>query len=130
MEHFGRRVCGGASLHGIFAPGRAGRDSRRTLSIYRLVLVEQRFSRPRPRFEDISTCGGMDALGILPPAWIHSALSPSHQPPDPVYGLTRKNHANAEAASSLRVRKPSTISLRSLAVHKTGVREDMVLGLF
>src|SRR5271165_7200128 len=87
MEHFGRRVCGGASLHGIFAQGRAGRDSRRTLSIYRLVLVEQRFSRPRSRFEDISSCCGMDALGILPPAWIRSALSPSHQPPDPVYGI-------------------------------------------
>src|ERR1700730_18496614 len=87
MEHFGRRVCGGSSLHGIFAPGRVGRDSRWTLSFYRLVLIEQRFSRPGPRFEDIAAGCGMDTLGSLPPDWICSALSSSHQPPDPVYGV-------------------------------------------
>src|SRR5271165_1018825 len=100
MEHFGRRVCGGASLYGIFAPGRVRRDSRRTLSIYRLVLVEQCFSRPRPRFEDISTCCGMDTLGSLPPAWIHSALSPSHQPPDPVYGVGASLYSSSSSNSS------------------------------
>jgi hypothetical protein len=42
--------------------------------------------------------------------------------------LARKNHTLGEAARSLQARKPRTISLRSLAMHKTGVRQDMVLG--
>ena len=44
--------------------------------------------------------------------------------------LTRKNHTNAEATSSLRVRKPSTISWRTPVLCIARLRRDMVLGPF
>ena len=61
MECFGRRVCGESALHRFFSSGSAGWNSGRPLSVYRLILIQQRFPRAWARLQDFAAYRGVDS---------------------------------------------------------------------
>ena len=61
VECVGRGVCGKSALYRLFSPGRTGRDSWRSVPVYRLIFVQQCLSGTRARIPDLASGGRVDS---------------------------------------------------------------------